>query len=655
MPEATTERIGIIFVHGIGEQRRFEHLDSELRALIDAIMRRSGKSSKPRATIEIVGGQASTLRADQDTWGLQSGAPVRAIIDENGVRKELLFHEVWWADVNEPYSLGKQINFWLWGLSVWANPSKPASNLSGAEAMMAPAFGTWGLRDEMIMRAKLFGVGNVFAMAAFSLGAALFFAKRLFGFSAPDIVRVFVNYISSVKLYSQRRRSDGGFLDAYLDPPRVSIRRRMIRTITDVALNDYSRWYIFAHSLGSVVAYNGIMENAHALANYLDEQRWKALVLGIGVGDRWQRFAGPGRQDKDLIGPPEKLEQMIPARPLWLQANDVVYRDEIFAKFRGLFTYGSPLDKFAAIWPARVPINVKEPAFGVGPTGTSSPGAVREVEWINAYDPTDPVAATLDAFSKPKGAVEKSTIEPRNFGYAAHPILLYSHLCYLRGRKGRADRLVDRIMQWVLSGQTFSQPTPAAKGWFDASSSQARRRQAGAWAMWLIVYLGLVFLGALTVPLWHSLFVDGGGALAKTIGSVWSETFGWTGAPHATPNVFLSFVKSLAMGCYQLLALSVNWVASWVIALCNHWTSFWYTLQFMTSAYFTLPTLVWTMLQLSIAVVLFTFGVGSAVWLFRFQRDRDDTRPPPSDQVKSAVQAVGRSFSAGTGRPQKTP
>ena len=648
MAGATSERIGIIFVHGIGEQRRFEHLDAELRPLIDAIARRSGNSPVPRATIEIIAGQASTLHADQDTWSMQSGAPIRAVLDEGGARKELFFHEVWWADVNEPYSFGKQVRFWLWGLSMWANPSKRGSNLSGAEAMIAPAFGAWGLRDEMIMRAKLFGVGNIFAMAAFSLGAAIFFAKRLFGFSAPNIVRVFINYISSVKLYSQRRRSDGGFLDAYQEPPRASIRRRMIRTITDVALNDYSRWYVFAHSLGSVVAYNGVMENAHALPNYLDEQRWKALVSGIAVGNGRQRFAGPGRQDKDLV--PEELGQMVPARPLWLQANDVVYRDELFSKFRGLFTYGSPLDKFAAIWPARVPINVKEPAFGVVPSG-----AIREVEWINTYDPTDPVAATLDAFSKPKGAVQGSTIEPRNFGYAAHPILLYSHLCYLRGRAGQTDRLVDRVMQWVLSGQTFSGPPSAAKGWFDTTSPQARRRRVGAWAMWCITYLGLVFLGALTVPLWRSLFVDGGGALGRAIRSVWAETFGWTGAPPASSNAIIGLVKWLITNCYNLLAWIGNWVASWLVGLWNVWISLWYNLEFMTSAYFTLPTLVWWMLQLSIAVVLFTFGVGSTVWLFRFQRDWDDTRPPPSDQVKSAVQAVSRNLTAAMGRQQNTP
>jgi hypothetical protein len=90
------ERVGIIFVHGIGEQRRFEHLDAEVRPFIDALYRRD---SLEELTIEILAGEASTLRADQDTWSAQ---PVRAVVCEAERETHIFFHEVWWADVNEP-------------------------------------------------------------------------------------------------------------------------------------------------------------------------------------------------------------------------------------------------------------------------------------------------------------------------------------------------------------------------------------------------------------------------------------------------------------------------------------------------------------------------------------------------------------------------
>lgn len=289
----------------------------------------------------------------------------------------------------------------------------------------------WRWRDKLTARLRLFFVSNVFAVAAFSLGAVVFLAKRLVGFNAPSPVRVFVNYISAVKLYSQSRRYDGGFLDAYKEPPRVSIRRRMIRTLVDVACADYDRWYVLAHSLGSVVAFNGLMENAHALPNYLDEERWKKVRAHTKP-----RFAG-SRRAVDYL---KEDGDMTPARPLWLGPKDVIYRDKLFAKFRGLLTYGSPLDKFAALWPAKVPINVREPGLD-------------NAEWINVYDATDPVGAHLDAYGTEKES--KIKFFPINYGYRAHPILLYSHLKYLQDSDGKLQ-LSDTVLEWVLSGNKFA-------------------------------------------------------------------------------------------------------------------------------------------------------------------------------------------------------
>lgn len=470
------ERIGVIYVHGIGEQRRFQHLDGEIRPLIDAIRRRP---RDPAMSVEIVGGPASTLHADQDTWSMQPGAPVRAIVRENGRTTEICFHEVWWADVNEPYSFQKEYSFWLWGLSVWAVPDKRGSNLPGAQAVMRmPTFPgglSWGQR--LMARLKLLGVSNVFLMGAFSIGALTYLAKRLLDYSAPNVVRVFVNYVSSVKLYVQRTRVGGGFLDAYHEPPRVSVRRRMIRTLADVALQNYDRWYIFAHSLGSVVAYNGVMESAHALPNYLDEGRWRELVR--------RGFAGRARPPY-RVGP---VGDMVPARPLWLDNNDdVVYRDQLFGKLRGLLTYGSPLDKFAYLWPARVPINVGEPIFP------------SKAEWVNVYDPTDPVGASLDAFGA-AGTLPANVIYPDNYGYRADWKLLYSHLCYLRVPEERPHVLSDDLAQWLLRDAPFdSIANKNHDPYFPPDSATDKSRTRWAQLMWLIVYVVLTAAGMFSLP-----------------------------------------------------------------------------------------------------------------------------------------------------------
>jgi hypothetical protein len=554
----TTERIGIVLVHGIGEQGRFEHLDGELRPLIKAMVRRANANpvdddlaASRNVTVEIIGGGEAALHAEHDTWSTASGAPVRIVVRDGNVAKQVYVHEVWWADVNEPYSLWKQVRFWAWGLSIWNIPPKPEFDLPGAEATMAlPKFPEGKVESSLSLRARLFGVSNVFAMAAFSLGAVFFVAKRIFGWNAPSVVRIFVNYIGAVKLYSQRRRVDGGFLDAFSEPPRVSIRRRMIRTIADVALADYDRWYVVAHSLGSVVAYNGLNENAHAIPNYLSEAQYEGLIEGVnGVA-----FAGAARDEggiKDLLG---STAAMLPARPVWLARDAVVYRDRLYSKFAGLFTYGSPLDKFAAIWPARVPINVTEPGLVFAPGRAPA-------EWINVYDPTDPVGGNIDAYGKPDDSCNDIVLEPRNFAYAASPLLLYSHLRYFAGGDDRS-RLADRLVEWALTGGTFSPPQDASKSrWLDVDSQEYRARRRIAWLTWIAVYMLLVFLGALSLPLWRSLVTKGGGALIEQIGLIWKQTFKPDNAP--PPPAIYGWVDALLTLVGQLSHWAYNMLISW--------------------------------------------------------------------------------------------
>lgn len=552
------ERIGIVLVHGIGEHRRYEHLDGELRPLIRALVRRANANpadddpaASRNVTVEIVAGGDAPLHADQDTWSTASGAPVRILVRDGNVTKHIHVHEVWWADVNEPYSFWKQVRFWAWGLSIWNVPPKPEFDLPGAEATMAlPQFPEGEAENPILLRARLFGVSNAFAMAAFSLGAVLFFAKRLFGFNAPSVIRIFVNYIGAVKLYSQRRRSDGGFLDAFSEPPRVSIRRRMIRTLADVALANYDRWYVVAHSLGSVVAYNGLNENAHAIPNYLSEAQYGKLVEGVdGVA-----LAGAARDEagvKDVIG---STAAMLPARPVWLARDAVVYRDRLYAKFCGLFTYGSPLDKFAAIWPARVPINITEPGLVFAPKRAPA-------EWINVYDPTDPVGGNIDAYGIPNDSCRDIVLEPLNFAYGASWVLLYSHLCYFRGRDDR-NALIDRLAEWVLTGKPFSPPPEPSKSlWLDVKSPEFRWRRRVAWLTWFLVYLLLAFLGALSLPLWKSLIVKGGGTLLVLVQDIWKQTFKPDDAP-PPPQIY---------GWVDSILTFISWLSSWMYETLIVW------------------------------------------------------------------------------------
>jgi hypothetical protein len=127
-----SEKIGLILVHGIGEQGRFEHLENHARPIIEAFRRRPGTT----VSVEILPASDATYRSTCSSWS--SDPSVRIGVATDTSYKEILLHEVWWADVNEPYSLAKQLRFWLWGLSIWAIPKKSESDSPGYRAMTPP-------------------------------------------------------------------------------------------------------------------------------------------------------------------------------------------------------------------------------------------------------------------------------------------------------------------------------------------------------------------------------------------------------------------------------------------------------------------------------------------------------------------------------------
>ena len=465
------EDVGLILVHGIGEQRRFEHLDAQVRDIARAIGRLSGVE----VTVEIGSGAGAAFQAQQDTWSSGAEAPIRLLVRKDGlITHRIHVHEVWWGDVNEPYSLGKQIRFWLWGLAVWAYPREGGTPLAGQAAVAAPAIpGGTTLRHELWTRLRLLATGCFFLVGAFSVGATAFLLQRLLNLKLPKFLQVLTNYVSGVKLYNQRRRfgtglglfsKDQEFLDSLGEPPRVSVRRRMVRGIADAAEADYDRWYILAHSLGTVVAFNGLMETPNAWPGYFDEARWNELRNGGFCG----RAVAPG------FAVP--AESTMPRRPVWAPPDDIAYRSRIFERFHGMLTLGSPLQKFAAIWPARVPVS-RLPAFRDG------------THWVNVYDPLDPVSGVLSAY---QGHDPSCCPEPRTVGYAAHWALLVSHIRYLAEREGPG--LVDGVAAWLLSGDPG--PILEGPGRFAENSLMARLRSFGAAAWWVSSFLLLAALSA---------------------------------------------------------------------------------------------------------------------------------------------------------------
>jgi len=478
------ETIGVLIVHGIGEQRRFEHLESEARKIIDAILAKYA-SRRSDVTVSLTTGASDAFHGEQSGWLSGAVAPLRTFVELDNKVVEISFHEIWWADVNERLSLGKQIRFWLWGLSIAGMAPYKEKVLPNAKDMTLPTNAgtlTWWRRSRLAYVSMMFG------LSAFSIALINVVLKRV-NLGPLLSTNTIVNYLSGVKLYSQHVRAGGSPLDGPDEPPRAAIRRRMVRAIFDAAAAGYDRWYILAHSLGSVVAWNAIMEPEETLPNYLDQARLDLATRIPGL---------TGMSDNRIT-----INPMLPSRPIWLGEREIVSRKSLFRNFRGILTYGCPLERFGALWPATVPVNPKP--FS------------NDAEWINVYDPTDPVATRILNFSQDSGGTTGLSV--MNFSCRSSPLLLLSHIRYLsnsrpwplRIARDTDDLLVNRVAEWLVNGGNVgfklknaqrdgtSFLMPIMEG--THFSGRVKMRLIWAYVQWFIFFI--LFTG-LALPVVHS-------------------------------------------------------------------------------------------------------------------------------------------------------
>jgi hypothetical protein len=126
------EKVGVIIVHGIGEQRRFEFLEGETRKIVDAIIANYGARRRD-VTPTLTTGATDQFLGAQSNWASGAQAPLHALVDLGDKIVDIAFHECWWADSNETLTLGKQIRFWAWGLSLSGIASHNVQFLPGAQ------------------------------------------------------------------------------------------------------------------------------------------------------------------------------------------------------------------------------------------------------------------------------------------------------------------------------------------------------------------------------------------------------------------------------------------------------------------------------------------------------------------------------------------
>jgi hypothetical protein len=429
---AKIEEIGLLLVHGIGEQKRLEHLRQTAKDLESAV------ASKP-GVVRLAVQDNSAASAPQDP-----SITIDATIQDGKAprRVRLHLHEVWWADLGFVGGFFSQFRFWIWGLGQWGAEVVTAGSARSntSTQMVNPGVPDRGFDSRPVSRLPQHLLLFVAAMLALVTFFTWYWAKRLVGFFKnrlpnPDLITL---YLGDVMVYQAAGGPGRGTIEDPDMPVRTTIRRRMVRGMTTMARNKYDRWYILAHSLGTIPAFNMLQELEVTLPNYLTQQEWKDLPANLKTKDPFE--AGETRASRD---------HMMPMRPPWLTDADGISRLALFERFAGLVTYGSPLDKFAAMWPRIVPLNRQTRAFQ------------EKCEWLNLYDPMDPVGARLDSFAAPgpdpnEPKSDRKALAPDNVACRALCVFLLSHIYYLTPWRARKKAMVAAITDALVSNGELS-------------------------------------------------------------------------------------------------------------------------------------------------------------------------------------------------------
>lgn len=465
------EHIGLLFVHGIGEQKRFEHLKASAHDYAELLLQ-----THDTAVV--------TVTDRTEDWPHPAGVPAPGDIapltisvsigGDEPRRVHFECHEVWWADLGTRDGLFDVITFWLWGLGQWgaplyremdasglpkdkrSDPGDPRSKLvSRLTRLPDQIAGQLGQEPWTRFRLALAG------LAALLVAVSWMLVKRgletVLG-QAPSPT-LLVRYVGDVRTYESRWTPGDSNLTDPGHPRRVAIRRRMVAEMVAMGARAHrgtiAGWYVCAHSLGTVVAYNGLTEIAHALPNYLSEYQWRTLPDDL-------------RHDPDCLKRrADDMHHMMPARPDWLKPEDVIHRRRLFARLRGFITYGSPLDKFAALWP-RIVATATDQQDARGDAILPFPGGC---EWLNLASPEDPVAGTIDSYGTGDGKPLERAI-PAVFNIVA-PIgwaFGLAHIRYFLGVRGENQSIRTQqkraIMRWLLqrAGEPFDQRLQPPEG-----------------------------------------------------------------------------------------------------------------------------------------------------------------------------------------------
>ena len=398
--------IGILVVHGIGEQKRIETLTSVVSSAYRSL-KALGVSNLLR-----------NLKLDDQSQ------PVTLAFSYKGTLYSLRFYEAYWADLDQPYNFLRWIKLICWGITIW-----------GKKYFDPPPAGMRTINVGKFKRLKtrlwLAVLSIVFLVLLLTLRIVNQASVIVFKKSLP-LGQTLYNFLGDVQLFvNEEIRFDT--LETLDRKSRYAIRTRLWNVIARANIDPIQEIYILAHSLGTVVTFNALMETQDVIPSYIDDEDLRTTL-----------------QQKGFI-----------------DAQGKANREKFLSKISAVFTLGSPLDKFAAIWPRVIPVNLDDPRKAKNP-----------IPWFNVHDILDVVGANLDHFENVPGLKP-----PENIPWRDQPIFATAHTSYWKHKGKERERFVDCFLDYVLDA------TPIHQRPFEPP----KNRQFFAWAsLFLMGFLGIV-------------------------------------------------------------------------------------------------------------------------------------------------------------------
>ncbi|MDJ0715790.1 MAG: hypothetical protein QNJ54_16415 [Prochloraceae cyanobacterium] len=408
--------IGILVVHGIGDQKEFGCLKGVAESIVDSLQSEINKGYV-EISVDINCAETGTFQSDHPSWQKGKNAPINVHIKPSGYKKNYNLHlrEVWWADIDRPQNLGKFIKFWLWGLSLWKTAplenypilNDPDKNLENLK---------WYTSEDEKKASRRIARFEYFLIGLFLILCQpfLFILQKIFiSLNINFPVSIIADYMGKLRLYQQAEGSGKNLIEDFNIPPRFSIQRRMINALVRMAISNYDRWYVWSHSLGSIVAYNAFSMPEATLSHYVSHSMWKEI-------EKWDDKKPSDEQLlRDLDTNNYNTERPKPYRPIWQTKR--ISRTSLFDKCEGLLTYGSPFWRIADLWPDLVKRNTIHDFKSV-------------FNWYNVLDPSDPVATRIEGLF-PENCQEdenkRKPLHPQDIFYRTPSFFLIAHTQYL--------------------------------------------------------------------------------------------------------------------------------------------------------------------------------------------------------------------------------